>query len=97
MTTEFQLSRIAIGERIRAARLSRGWLQRELAEALGLSGKSVIASWEGGWTTPSLRHLVALSKLLRRSLDWLLKGEKRSRSKLSERLGSEAVAGDFSI
>lgn len=41
------LDRKAIGERIAAARKARGWKQKQLAEAMGLS-EACIVGWENG-------------------------------------------------
>jgi transcriptional regulator with XRE-family HTH domain len=46
-----------IGDLIRTERTKRGWSQRALAKALGISG-SAIAQWELKTTRPSLARLI---------------------------------------
>ena len=66
----------AIGQRIRKARMSKGWTQAELGQAVGMAAKTV-ACWESGFRVPPIRTLVNLSVHLRRSLDWLVAGVPR--------------------
>jgi transcriptional regulator with XRE-family HTH domain len=67
----------AIGQRIRAARLSRKWTQADLAAAMGLAA-TTIACWECGVRTPATRMLGDLSLHLRRTLDWLVCGREKN-------------------
>jgi transcriptional regulator with XRE-family HTH domain len=71
------LDPVQIGERIRAARLSRGMTQAEVAAAIGRTKPSV-CNYEAGRVVPHVGTLVALCGALRRSLDWLLLGLSRS-------------------
>ena len=59
-----------IGERIRKARLARGFSQEKLGELLGVSFQA-ISSWETGKFIPDSSHLTALSAALDLSLDAL--------------------------
>jgi len=64
----------AIGLRIRAARKSRGWRIRDLAEAVGVA-KSSVSCWESGLRVPhTWMRLIRLCHALRRSSDWLVYG-----------------------
>ena len=64
----------AVGQRIKRARVSRGWhAARDLAEACGLA-VGTIGSYEAGLRLPSRDTLVSLSVALRRTMDWLLLG-----------------------
>ena len=58
-------------ERLREARLTSSKTQQELAQMLGL-GQSSYSAYELGSKEPSLTTLVKISKILNRSLDWLL-------------------------
>jgi len=76
-----ELDRKAIGKRIAKARRSRtpgrGWSQKDLAEAIGLS-LHTIRGWENGLRLPRSVVLGTLATCLRRSLDWLLLGRGRN-------------------
>ena len=50
-----------IGERIKEARLSRGWTRRVLAIKCGFTEASIYG-WEGGKYSPSERGIRALEK-----------------------------------
>lgn len=64
-----------LGDRIAALRKARGMTQKELAESLHISDKSV-SRWERGETAPDLSLLPALAEQLGVSLDELLSGRK---------------------
>ena len=64
----------AIGLRIRAARKSRSWKIRDLAEAVGVA-RQTVACWECGARVPhTWSMMIRLCHALRRSSDWLLYG-----------------------
>ncbi len=63
-----------IGNRIKAARLSKGMSQEKLGENLGVSFQAV-SSWETGKYIPDSDHLPALSRELDLSIDALLAEE----------------------
>jgi len=65
------LGRKEVGKRIAKARRSRGWTQRDLAEAMGVSWHTVVG-WENGVRFPQTRYLGTLANCLRRSLDLIL-------------------------
>jgi transcriptional regulator with XRE-family HTH domain len=50
-------------ERLRRARLARGWTQQDLADHLGI-GVATVRSWERGWRTPGLLYQAQLAVLL---------------------------------
>lgn len=64
-----------LGDCIAALRKARGMTQKELAESLHISDKSV-SRWERGETAPDLSLLPALAEHLDVSLDELLSGRK---------------------
>lgn len=63
-----------IGIQIKEHRKLLGWTQKELAEKINVSDKTV-SSWETGRTYPELSLLVELSELFGISLDELLRGD----------------------
>ena len=63
-----------LGERIAALRRNRGMSQAELAEHLGIS-PSAMGMYEQGRREPSAQTLVALSRELGVSTDFLLTGK----------------------
>ena len=65
-----------IGERIKAARKSKGLSQEQLGERLDISFQAV-SSWETGKFIPDSDHLPALAKALDLSLDALFAEEDR--------------------
>ena len=66
----------AVGRSIAVARRCRGWTQKELAEAMGVSWHTVVG-WENGLRLPATRYLRTLANLLQRSLDHLVLQRKR--------------------
>ena len=60
-----------LGSRIKELREGRGWSQRALSQELGIS-KSMVAKYEGGVHTPTVKLLVRLAGLFRVTLDSLL-------------------------
>jgi DNA-binding XRE family transcriptional regulator len=58
------------GQRLREARLSKGWTQAVLAEAAGCLNVE-ISRWETGERTPSLATVCALANVLHVSIDSL--------------------------
>ncbi len=60
-------------ERIKRARLERGWSQAELARRMPVTQPSV-AEWESGRKTPNMKNLVRLAKLLDVGFEWLSTG-----------------------
>ena len=73
MSDETRPSRlpVAMGDRLRTARLARGWRLRELADRVGLS-PSLISQIETGRAQPSVSSLYALATELDVSVDELL-------------------------
>ena len=65
-----------IGRLISAVRRERGMTQRELAEALGVSNRT-ISKWECGDGLPELANVLPLCELLQITSDELLRGERK--------------------
>lgn len=70
-----------IGDLIRRLRRERGLTQRQLAEGMGISGKTV-SKWERGMGCPDLSLLPELSGMFHVDLDQLLTGELDAREAL---------------
>lgn len=76
-TTEARISRRLVGERLKAARLRKGWKTREeAAEQLGVNAKSLRA-WERGRWLPGLGAAAHLSRAYGVSLEWVVWGGSR--------------------
>ena len=58
------------GERLKEIRLEKSIGQVELAKAINVS-KGIISLWENGLREPKLSNLIALSKFLKVSIDYL--------------------------
>ncbi len=69
------MDQVKIGRFIAAMRKERGMTQRELAEALGLSNRTV-SKWECGDGLPELANVLPLCGLLGVTADELLRGER---------------------
>jgi len=70
------IDRNAIGARIRQLRKELGMTQEQLAEKLGVQRPMVVKLEQGKFTDISLRVLIGLSKISKRSVDWLLTARK---------------------
>jgi transcriptional regulator with XRE-family HTH domain len=68
--------KVAIGKRIREARLRNGLNQPELARQTEVTANAV-TQWEGGWTTPSMQNYMNLSKILGTTVEFLRTGVER--------------------
>ena len=70
------MDQIKIGRFIAAIRRERGMTQRELAEAMNLSNRT-ISKWECGDGLPELANVLPLCELLGVTADELLRGERQ--------------------
>lgn len=89
-----------LGERIASLRTRLGWSQAELARRLHIS-PSTVGMYEQGRREPSVEMLVALSRALDVSMDFLLtgrtlcRGDWRAASDISEEGQVFQPPGDF--
>ncbi len=77
------------GNRIRQARKGAGLSQTELARKVGVS-VTTVSDWETGKYAPTMRHLAALSKVLRKDPLWFMGGSDCGRV-------AGTAAGDLSV
>jgi transcriptional regulator with XRE-family HTH domain len=68
----------ALGNRIREARASKGWKQRELASEVAVEPITV-SRWERGATTPDLDVLRLVAEATGKSLSYFVAGEEKPR------------------
>ncbi|MXU65697.1 helix-turn-helix domain-containing protein [Rhodobacteraceae bacterium KN286] len=73
LETDFEEDVATLGDRITAARLQAGLDQAGLAQAIGLSPKT-IANWELDRTEPRANRMQMLAGVLNVSLGWLMNG-----------------------
>jgi len=73
------------GQRVRTARLQRGWTQKELANASGLT-QSAIGNYEKEWRTdPTSAALLKLASALSVTPEWLQQGPQQGRNSPSSK------------
>lgn len=58
-----------LGQNIRAARLEKGWTQRQLAERFG-GDPMLVSKWERGWHRPSEANLTSLAQVFDCDIAW---------------------------
>lgn len=59
-----------MAQRIKSARMAKGYKQEYVAQALGVS-RQAVSKWETGQTQPDTKNLIALAQLLEVSVDQL--------------------------
>lgn len=74
-----------IEDKIKTYRKEKGWTQKELAELLHLSDKT-ISSWETGRTYPDLDNLIQLADLFELTLDELIREDKKMIKNLDKKI-----------
>lgn len=74
-----------IEDKIKTYRKEKGWTQKELAELLHLSNKT-ISSWETGRTYPDLDNLIQLADLFELTLDELIREDKKMIKNLDKKI-----------
>ncbi len=73
---------MTVGQRLKQKRKALGLTQTVLAKTLGV-GQDQIARWEGGVYTPSREQIVALSRALNVTTDWLLGMTRENETRLT--------------
>jgi transcriptional regulator with XRE-family HTH domain len=79
----------AFAYRLALARAEQGLTLKDVADQVGVSGRSVVSGWENGHISPRLGHLIAWARLLGFELAMTGPGEHCQCSGAGERL--EAV------
>lgn len=83
-----------IGERLKASRESKGLLQSQLAQLVGVKSANVISNWEQNVSKPDANKMVKICQVLGISLSYLLDyyGEEKTPLYSSE---AEKLAHDY--
>lgn len=84
---------MTLGERLREFRQIEGLSQEQLAESLNVS-RQAITKWENDKGLPDIYNLIAISKIMRVTLDDLVKGETEIVQKAS---GKRAIDTKLSL
>jgi transcriptional regulator with XRE-family HTH domain len=79
MGNRIQAGRRDLGQRLREARLKRGWSQWQLALRTGIA-PNLISQYERGAIIPSISTLEKIARVLSVSVDWLLDLEGASKA-----------------
>ena len=74
---------MALGERLKASRVNKGYSQGDVADHLNISRQS-ISKWENGNSYPDLDNLVKLSTYYEVSIDELLKENQENKKKIEQ-------------
>ena len=85
-----------IGERIKQKRKELGLTQVQVREKTGISNGN-LSQIENGLSLPSSGALVALSELLRVSIDWILTGKEYSNSDIQNSISIRADSPDYDL
>lgn len=85
-----------IEDKIKTYRKEKGWTQKELAELLHLSDKT-ISSWETGRTYPDLDNLIQLADLFELTLDELIREDKKMIKNLDKKIKRSTYTLPFII
>jgi len=72
-------------DKIKSLRKEKNWTQKELAEKLNVSDKT-ISSWETGRTYPDIDSLIQLADLFDLTLDELIRGDKKMIKNLDKKI-----------
>lgn len=80
------MDNIKIGKLIAECRREKGLTQKQLADELNLSNKT-ISKWESGSGSPDISNLSEVAKVLGITVDELLNGERKT----EERITSENI------
>ncbi len=85
------MDQVKVGEFISRARKERGMTQKELAEQIGISDKT-ISRWETGNGLPDMAYLTPLCDFLEVSVNELLSGEKLPPNEYSMKAEENIIA-----
>lgn len=72
-----------IAEKIKNARIQKGYTQEQVAEEL-LVSRQTVSNWENGKSLPDIISIIRMSDLYELSLDELIKGDKALLKKMDK-------------
>lgn len=72
-----------ISEKIKNARIQKGYTQEQVAEKL-LVSRQTVSNWENGKSLPDIISIIRMSDLYELSLDELIKGDKALLKKMDK-------------
>ena len=76
-----------IAEKIKNARIQKGYTQEQVAENL-LVSRQTISNWENGKSLPDIISIIKMSELYELSLDEMMKGDKALLKKVERDVGA---------
>ena len=76
-----------IGDKIKNARIQKGYTQEQAAENLSVS-RQTISNWENGKSLPDIISIIKMSELYELSLDEMMKGDKALLKKVERDVGA---------
>lgn len=76
-----------IGDKIKNARIQKGYTQEQVAENL-LVSRQTISNWENGKSLPDIISIIKMSELYELSLDEMMKGDKALLKKVERDVGA---------
>jgi transcriptional regulator with XRE-family HTH domain len=66
---------VAVGSRLKAARIAAGYTQRQFAKLLGLPASGNLSNWENGWAVMPPEYAPTIYRLTKITSDYLYLGE----------------------
>ena len=76
-----------IADKIKNARIQKGYTQEQVAENL-LVSRQTISNWENGKSLPDIISIIKMSELYELSLDEMMKGDKALLKKVERDVGA---------
>ena len=76
-----------IADKIKNARIQKGYTQEQAAENLSVS-RQTISNWENGRSLPDIISIIKMSELYELSLDEMMKGDKALLKKVERDVGA---------
>lgn len=78
---------MGIADKIKNARIQKGYTQEQAAENLSVS-RQTISNWENGRSLPDIISIIKMSELYELSLDEMMKGDKALLKKVERDVGA---------
>ena len=83
-----------IADKIKNARIQKGYTQEQVAENL-LVSRQTISNWENGKSLPDIISIIKMSELYELSLDEMMKGDKALLKKVERDVGAVKAEKKF--